>query len=67
MVKDDGYGFKVSEGLPAVGHPTGIGLLSMKERLSSLDGSMAIHSTPGRGTVLRIKVPIREGEIHEAH
>ncbi len=59
MIKDDGCGFSINEdGMPADGHRKSIGLLSMKERVTSLGGSMNVHSTPGKGTTLRIKIPI---------
>ena len=61
MIKDDGCGFSINEdGMPADGHRKSIGLLSMKERVTSLGGSMNVHSTPEKGTTLRIKIPIGE-------
>lgn len=36
----------------------GLGLLGIQERISSLHGSFTIISKPGRGTELRIKVPV---------
>jgi PAS domain S-box-containing protein len=66
MIKDDGCGFIPREdGLPAGSNRKGIGLLSMKERVTSLGGSMAIHSTPGKGTALRIKIPMNERKSNE--
>ena len=66
MIKDDGGGFVVSEdGLTVGSNKKGIGLLSMKERVTSLGGSMAIYSTPGKGTTLRIKVPMDERKSNE--
>ena len=62
MIMDDGCGFAASEdGLPAESYKKGIGLLSMKERVTSLGGTMTIRSTPGKGTTLRIKIPMVEG------
>jgi len=65
-IKDDGDGFVTSEdGLNVGSNRKGIGLLSMKERVTPLGGSMAIHSTPGKGTTLRIKVPMNERKSNE--
>jgi two-component system, NarL family, sensor kinase len=55
-VRDDGRGFEIGD-LPArlaAGH---IGLQSQRERIESLGGRMDIHTTPGRGTTVQIRVP----------
>ena len=68
MVKDNGCGFRVNDdGLPSESHRKGIGLLSMKERVTSTGGTMTIHSMPGKGTALRIKIPISERKTDETH
>ena len=68
IIKDDGGGFVPSDsGIPFQNQRVGVGLLSMKERVSSLDGSLVIHSTPGKGTVLRIRIPIGERKSNEIH
>jgi PAS domain S-box-containing protein len=51
-VRDDGVGFD-----PAGGRAHAFGLVSMEERALALNGSLAIESTPGRGTVLRFECP----------
>jgi two-component system, NarL family, sensor kinase len=55
-VHDDGRGFDVADlpGRLAAGH---IGLQSQRERIESLGGRMEIHTAPGRGTTIRIRVP----------
>jgi PAS domain S-box-containing protein len=67
IIKDDGCGFEVSKH-DVTGHDPrqGIGLLSMKERVASLDGTMAIRSEPGKGTVLRIKIPMSKIQPDES-
>ncbi len=68
MIRDNGHGFAVSEnGLPLENRRKGIGLLSMKERVRSLGGSMTIRSTLGKGTSLRVKIPIHERENDELY
>jgi signal transduction histidine kinase len=51
-VTDDGAGFDVHAAMRA-----GLGLRSMRERACSVRGSLAIRSTPGTGTVVRLEVP----------
>jgi signal transduction histidine kinase len=52
-IEDDGVGFDV-----AAVWGRGLGLMSMKERIETIDGSMAIRSTPGAGTRLDVRVPL---------
>jgi len=60
-VADDG------DGLPADGPgPGGVGLLSMRERASSLGGRFEIRSEPGGGTIISVTVPLREPAAAEA-
>jgi signal transduction histidine kinase len=58
LIQDDGTGFE----LRAVQSDTkrsGLGLVSMKERLSAIGGTLTIDSAPGRGTRLLIRVPVQ--------
>ncbi|WKZ37888.1 MAG: histidine kinase [Anaerolineales bacterium] len=55
-VVDDGMGFDPE----AVGHRGGMGLLNMRERAKNLGGSLTIHSTPGKGTIVRVNAPTAE-------
>jgi len=50
-VHDDGTGFDAER-------VRGLGLLGMEERVHHLGGSFNIDSQPGRGTQLRIKLPL---------
>ena len=52
VIADDGVGFDVD----AVS-AKGLGLISMRERLEPLAGTLEIHSLPGAGTRLNIFVP----------
>ena len=54
-VADDGRGFDPTAGALRA---TSLGLTSMEERASRLDGVLTIVSTPGRGTTVRLEVPI---------
>jgi len=52
-VSDDGRGFDVASAMGS-----GLGLISMRERLKLVDGDLIIASTPGAGTVIRAGVPL---------
>ena len=52
-VMDYGVGFDVH-----AAWGTGLGLISMEERLESLGGTLEIRSTPGGGTRLEAKLPL---------
>jgi signal transduction histidine kinase len=59
-IQDDGQGFDSRQ-------VKGVGLLGMQERVTRLGGECGIHSEPGSGTILAIRLPFREtiGAIHE--
>lgn len=52
-IQDDGVGFDASS-IPS-GH---YGILGIKERVRLVNGSFEIQSTRGRGTTLRIEIPL---------
>jgi signal transduction histidine kinase len=51
-VRDDGRGFDAAEG-----HPGHFGLESMRSRAAEAGGRVTIASSPGSGTVVRVRVP----------
>ena len=51
-VSDDGSGFNYGDS------KKGLGLTSMQERVRPLRGHVAIDSSPGRGTVVAVKIPL---------
>jgi signal transduction histidine kinase len=53
-ISDDGRGFSQAE----TSQQLGLGLASMRERLSIVGGRFQIESTPGRGTLLSAQVPL---------
>jgi signal transduction histidine kinase len=59
-IADDGVGFDVNDAWHR-----GLGLVSMGERLESIDGTLDIDSRPGAGTRLSISVPFRAEAIAE--
>jgi signal transduction histidine kinase len=52
-IADDGVGFDVD-----ATWDKGLGLISMAERLESIEGTITIHSRPGEGTRLEITAPV---------
>ncbi len=56
-VTDDGRGFDPEEVLAGDGRR--YGLVGMKERVREMGGDIVVDSAPGRGTEVRIAVPVR--------
>jgi len=56
-IEDDGSGFDTR------GESAGNGLRNMRERASSLGGSLRITSKPGRGTSLRVTFPVSQNRV----
>jgi signal transduction histidine kinase len=57
-VRDDGVGFVVNGHATAhAGGDGGFGLLGMRQRVSGLDGTLAMESEPGAGTAISLSVP----------
>ncbi len=59
-VTDDGVGFDVASVTSARGpqEVRGLGLLGMEERVRPWGGELHVESEPGRGTRLRIRIPL---------
>lgn len=57
-VEDDGCGFDAESVMANESHFTGYGLRSMKERVEILSGSFDIRSAPGKGTCVRMSLPL---------
>jgi len=57
VVEDDGVGFEPAQRALTAG--SGMGLLCMEERARLLDGTVSIDSTPGKGTAVRLTLPVR--------
>lgn len=55
MIKDDGQGFQLEQPIP--GH---YGLLYMREQAVSCGGRFSVQSQHGRGTEVRVELPITE-------
>lgn len=62
-VKDNGRGF--SPDVP--GGRTGLGLVSMKERIKLVSGLFSLTTCPGQGTEILSSVPLQGGVREDAH
>jgi hypothetical protein len=52
-ISDSGVGFD-----PFAADQSGLGLASMRERVSVLKGHLVIHASPGQGTRIGVSVPL---------
>ena len=59
-VVDNGKGFDASD---KIGHPKGMGLISMQERLRLMNGFLNIHSRPADGTKVCAWIPFQEKKL----
>jgi two-component system sensor histidine kinase DegS len=59
-VEDDGSGFDVSEVQSAAQRRKGLGLTTIQERVDMLEGKVSLESRLGRGTRIRIEIPVSE-------
>jgi PAS domain S-box-containing protein len=55
-IADSGVGFD-----PKNGSSLGLGLVSMRERVGLLRGQIVIHSRPGEGTRVGVRLPLKSG------
>ena len=58
-VQDWGRGFEPAH---IQSDTQGIGLMGMRERARLLGGLCSIESRPGRGTTVRLRIPLQHGE-----
>ncbi len=61
-ITDDGHGFDVGTLLKTPDQDRGLGLAGMNERAVLLDGSLDIHSSPGHGVTIEVRIPLTPAE-----
>jgi len=67
MVMDNGRGIKRGEiARSQDGQSGGFGLFSLRNRLEHLGGSVRIRTAPGRGTCVKLLVPLEPDLVREA-
>lgn len=59
-VRDDGIGFDVTKTLALARERGSVGLIQMRERAERAGGTFEIETAPGRGTEIRVTIPLRE-------
>jgi signal transduction histidine kinase len=59
VIADDGAGFDVAAAQRRAREGETFGLLGMQERVQLLGGEIQIRSTPGNGTVVQVRLPLR--------
>ena len=64
-IRDNGAGFDLGGEMDRASGE-GLGLMGMRERAEHLNGSCRIESAPGKGTVVRVRVPLRRSAPHPA-
>lgn len=62
-VEDDGVGFVPAATTTPAPDGAGLGLLGMRERMQALGGEARVESTPGEGTHVALRVPLRKEAV----
>nr|MBP7342584.1 hypothetical protein [Syntrophaceae bacterium] len=57
-IRDNGAGLPVPEDAQESKRKEGIGLVAMRERTLSLGGSFEVSSEQGKGTAIRVEIPV---------
>jgi signal transduction histidine kinase len=65
-VHDNGRGFREPVTASEGAETQGLGLLGMRERVTTLGGEMSVGSEPGQGTVITVTVPLPPQENRSA-
>jgi signal transduction histidine kinase len=60
-ISDSGQGFE----LEAAIQRRGLGLISMRERVRLVNGTIAIESKPMKGTTINVRVPFKSQEADQ--
>ena len=59
-IEDNGRGILHKKGKSEA---TGLGLVTMRERVEYLGGTFQVTSSPGKGTRIRVKIPIEARDV----
>lgn len=62
VIEDDGNGFDPDNARADPNSGRGLGLVGIRERAAIIDGRVEIESSPGKGTTVFVRVPVRSGE-----
>lgn len=64
VIADDGKGFQPGGTLRKNNERGGMGLISMRQRVSAFRGTLDVDSTPGHGTQITVDIPLQSTERH---
>ena len=59
IIEDDGVGFDAENGTEPTRSGRRLGLAGMKQRVQAVGGVFQIESTPGSGTTVFVRIPVR--------
>ncbi|GEM_PF-3716786 len=59
-VRDEGPGFDLEEVRHRYGERTSLGLINLEERADMINGVLDIETAPGKGTTVKLFVPLRQ-------
>jgi signal transduction histidine kinase len=59
-IEDAGCGLPVIPHVGSKGIHMGVGIAGMRERVAQMNGTFEIESTPGRGTTVRVVLPLKK-------
>lgn len=59
-INDDGRGFDINEAEISASHSDKFGIISMRQRASSIGGLLSIRSKVGEGTEISVNIPLKE-------
>lgn len=59
-ISDNGVGFNVYPDLTNSTDNCHLGLMGMRERAELLNGDLQVQSNPGKGTSIKVSVPVSE-------
>jgi signal transduction histidine kinase len=66
IIEDDGVGFDTDEATDPTRPGRRLGLAGMKQRVQAVGGVIQVESTPGGGTTVFVRVPIRENGVRRS-
>jgi signal transduction histidine kinase len=61
IIEDDGCGFDVQRVQTDSSGPARLGIQGMRERAALLNGTVEIESSPGKGTSVFVRIPVKQG------
>lgn len=64
VIKDNGCGFSPKDAIARIKEERKVGIRSMFDNVKTLGGNLQILSAPGKGTVVKARIPLEFGNQH---